>query len=360
METVMKATHLSDLTSAITSLDRVSVVLPDCTRPLPFERAMPFLERVLPNLEHWVVGLGLHRTLTDRELSRLSNLTPKTILQHNPDCCTEIDVVDGESLGVFSPLFDTDWTLSVGVIEVHQYAGVSGGYKGVVVGCGSRSLISRLHRRALVCDSNVVVGRISNNPFRAEIERLGARTPCTRCLAWVPSLQEWWYGTPNQLMVEADRYISPWSYTNQLFDGIVLNVPETKATSLYQASRAATYLALSPNPPLKDGATIVLNARMIEGIGSEIGFVNALQRFKHHWQDALLYDLSGAGAQRMWMLARLAKRFKLGVLNPEDPELFLEFGLDVVQSTEISESWPVMTDPFNQILQCSDSVMPTP
>ena len=57
------------------------------------------------------------------------------------------------------------------------------------------------------------------------------------------------------------------------------------------------------------GAKIVLDAQMPEGLGSEMGFVHALNHFSARWTEALGAELQGSGSQRMWMLARLAQRF---------------------------------------------------
>ena len=348
---VLKSKSIEHLFAEICSFDRISVVLPDCTRPLPFEKVLPILEKVFPNLEHWVVGLGLHRSLTEAERLRFQCLTTKPILEHDPDRCIDIDVVEGVSIGIFEPLLQTAWTLTVGVMEVHQYAGVSGGYKGVVVGCGSRTSIERLHRRELVCDDRVVVGAIVGNPFRAEIERLGKNTQCRFGLQWVPSLNEWWFGTPEALLAEAQTCIQPWYEVDRLYPGVVLNIPKSKGVSLYQASRAATYLALSPNPPLVERATIVLKASMVEGLGAEKGFVNALKSHKPPWETCLGKDIPGAGAQRIWMLARLANRYRLVLTGVEDPALFHEVGIPVISELEIKEEWLYLQNPFKQIPQ---------
>ena len=350
LDAVQKSASLDTLFDTILSNDVISVVVPDFTRPLPFEVVMSAVERGFPNLKHWMVGLGLHRGLTSTERNKLATLTGKPILEHDPDDCTLLSSVGDVPFGIASPLLESDWVLTVGVIETHQYAGVSGGYKGVVVGCGDRGTISRLHARDMVCHPDVQVGKILGNPFRAEIERLGQCSPCELGLMWVPSLGEWWFGTPAMLMLEADRTLSPWVPVNTLYDGVVLSVPKSKGTSLYQASRAATYLALSPHPPLVNGATIVLDAEMIEGLGAEQGFVHYLHQLDPPWSESLSMDLVGAGSQRVWMLARLAKRYKLYVSGVHDASAFKHVGIPIFNKP-IPAHWLKVTNPFEQIPQ---------
>lgn len=350
---VQKSLSLEFLLDGVLSRDKISVVLPDFTRSLPFNQLLPLVERAFPNMLHWIVGLGLHRGLTSEEFALLQSRTKRPIHQHSPDDCIPIDEVDGCALGVSRHLFESKWILTTGVIEIHQYAGVSGGYKGVVVGCGSRASIARLHGRQMVCHPEVEVGKIIGNPFRDEIERLGYLLPYTMALMWVPSLQEWWFGRPEDVLNEASVHLSPWKPVERVYDGVVLHVPAVKAVSLYQASRAATYLALSPNPPLKPGAQIVLNAQMPEGLGTEMGFVRALHNFPPPWTETLTMNLEGAGSQRMWMLARLAKRFTLSVRGVLTPEVFESIRIPV-HNGDIPSKWLQVHSPFNQIPQLAN------
>jgi nickel-dependent lactate racemase len=53
---------------------------------------------------------------------------------------------------VHRSIADAAWCVSVGVAEPHQYAGFSGGHKGVAIGCGGRATIAALHARDRVMD----------------------------------------------------------------------------------------------------------------------------------------------------------------------------------------------------------------
>ena len=73
------------------------------------------------------------------------------------------------------------------------------------------------------------------------------------------------------------RYIeqadNPWHFVQHTYKNIICPIPKAKSKSLYQASRIATYIAFSPNPPLKSNATFFIEAPLEEGLGTEIGFV---------------------------------------------------------------------------------------
>ena len=237
-------------------------------------------------------------------------------LQHDPDdvvCTTDFDGIPG---AVGRPIAEAAWALSVGVVELHQYAGFSGGHKGVSVGCGGRQTLLELHSRKRVMRPGVGLGQTENNPFRAAVDALGRAANCRLALVYVPSAKVWVAGPPEQVVREAGRLCQPWSWVDRMWPGAVLRVPPSKGISLYQASRAATYLALSPRPPVAAGGLLVLDAACEEGLGSEAGFVDALERGGPPWAELLTGPPpTGPGAQRAVMLALMARRYRIRVMG---------------------------------------------
>lgn len=302
-----------------------AVCVPDATRPLD---PHPALEALRPHIEgdlHVFVGLGLHRRMLPHERRHLEAWAPT---EHDPDDCVPTRRVHGIPGAVFRPVAACDRAIGVGVVELHQYAGVSGGHKAVAVGCGSRATLRALHHRDRVTADGVRVGHVTGNPFRAAVDALGTAARCTHALVWLPTRREWGFGAPTPLIAAAARRLAPWTAVEAAADTVVLDVPDAKASSLYQASRAATYLALSPAPPLLPGATLRLHARMPEGLGSEAGFRAALHRHRPPWT-ALLHGPppEGAGAQRAVMLALLARHYRLELWGCADPTAFHAVGL---------------------------------
>ena len=333
-----------------TTTDHVAVAVPDHTRTL---NVPDVLRHVLSHLNGEVciiVGLGLHRRMNDLELGSLLQYNP---VQHDPDDCLMVQLPTGEQVGLGREIVEADWSLSIGVAELHQYAGVSGGYKGVVVGCGARDLIADLHRRDSVCASGVCLGQVNGNPFRERIETIGAASNCVAALVYVPMVQRWLFGKPDLVTQVAAAIIRPWYWVDQPVKGVVLRVPKSKSGTLYQASRAATYLALSPHPPVREGGVVVLDASLEEGIGSEIGFVQALQREPPPWTGALSgKEPVGAGAQRIVMLAKMAHKYKLVLRNCAVPEVFTKLGLDASSVPPVvADGWLEVEQPFLRIPQ---------
>ena len=300
-----------------------------------------------------VVGLGLHRPMRAQELERIAHHQP---IQHDPDDVVPTAVVDGIQGTVARRVAEAPFSIAVGVVELHQYAGVSGGHKAVSVGCGGRVTIGELHSRSRVLQSGVGIGTIDGNPFRAAVEALGRAAGCRLALVWVPATQEWLFGSPEAVVREGLRRIQPWSFVGARAAGVVLKVPQAKACSLYQASRAATYLSESPSPAIEEGGTIVIDAACPEGLGSEAGFVRALRGCAPPWRELLSGPApKGAGAQRAVMLARLAERFHLEVQGCENPEPLVEIGISARRGVVSRPStWLVVDDPFQRLPQCVD------
>ena len=345
-----QAKELDSVLGTWTSLQKVAIIITDQTRSLDPRLALKALETRLLNVCDTIVGLGLHRPMTAEELAPLARFTPR---QHNLNALSSVALDSGAVIEYASAVAAAEWSISVGVAELHQYAGVSGGYKGIVVGCGSREFISGLHSRSVVLDPSVQFGRVEGNLFRERIDQTGRATNCALALNFVPSTGDWLFGIPDLVTRQARALIEPWIYVPERFTGIRLHCPPSKAKSFYQASRAATYLALSPNPALMEGGVIELVAECTEGLGTEQGFVRALQTVTAPWREVLIgEEPTGAGAQRILMLAKMAQRFQIRIVGCVDPVIFQDIGIEA--STEIPalpSGWFESRKPFQECPQ---------
>lgn len=293
--------------------------------------------------------------MREAELAPLAAFHP---VQHDPDTVVRTITVDGIDGAVHRRIAAADACLSVGIAELHQYAGISGGHKGVAVGCGGRATIAALHHRDRVCAPGVQLGRLRGNPFRQAIDQLGAAAGCRWALVYVPSVQQWLFGDPVDVVEEAARLLKPWRWVSQRAPGAWMRIPSAKAVSLYQASRGATYLGLSPHPPLREGATLVLDAECPEGLGAERGFVDALHAHPPPWT-ALLTGAPpvGAGAQRAVMLALLARRYPLRVVNCRRADALRAVGIDAQEAPldSVPPDWLVIDNPFDELPQLKEA-----
>ena len=329
---------------------KLVITIPDATRPLnPLPALRAIADRV-PYIEHVVVGLGLHRKMYIPE-----EWCDFPIVQHDPDDCISTKIVDGIAGYVHRSFLDGEAALSIGIAELHQYAGFSGGHKGVAVGCGGRETISTLHHRDRVLAPGVRIGSLQGNPFREAVDELGKAAGCMWALNYAPSLDKWFFGDPQQILYEIASQTQAWYPVPKCVDSVLLSVPKSKGSSLYQASRAASYLALSPHPPLNDGAVLCLEAPMEEGFGFEEGFVRALQENPYPWTNLLTgVAPTGAGAQRAVILAKICTQYQLRLYGVRNPQIFQKVGLWACsEPAPVSQIDLLVPHPFHRLPQCS-------
>jgi len=329
---------------------RLAIAIPDGTRPLNPSAALEALMERCVQVPVVIIGLGLHRPMAPHEMHSLRRFQP---VQHDPDVVVATKVVDGVPGAVSRFVAHADFSLSVGVVELHQYAGFSGGHKGVSVGCGGRETLLSLHSRERILDPKVRLGRLQGNPFRAVVDALGEAARCRWALLWSPLAKKWIFGPPQSALEVASTCISPFESVDRLFPGAVISIPPTKGASLYQASRGATYLAFSHQPPLLPGASLLLDATLQEGLGTEAGFVRALTQGQYPFGSLLKGEPpKGAGAQRAVMIARLLEKYPFWLRGCKSPEKWEKLGFRVWPSERpVPESWLKIKNPFECLPQ---------
>ena len=330
---------------------KTTIVFPDATRPLDAEAALdPTLAalRAVGAECTVLIALGLHRPMTAEERAPIQAVVDRhgvTLIEH--DAAGDLETVEADvrtpearRAGVgplparFHPaVVRAEAVLSVGLVEPHQYAGFSGGAKGIAIGCASAETISTLHGLAFLRSPEVKIGRIRDNPFQGALWRLVRDFPPLRGLMVVPPVgRETWSAFAGPLSPAYQRAVAlaaerlfqvvdaprPWMH---------VVVPEAKAQNFYQASRAATYIALVPNAAIAPQGWVVLEAACPEGLGKgpgEQSFRAALLRGPDALRKMLAEggeDLSG-GAQRAFVLTQALERMQLAVVGaPEMPEL---------------------------------------
>ncbi len=347
---VAGALALEELQSAFGGR-KTTVVFPDQTRPLSAEAvldpALAALRAVGADCTV-IIALGLHRAMTDAELEPIRTVTDRhgaRLLQHDPTgtlVTVEDDVRTPEArrAGVgplparFHPaVTGAEALMCVGLVEPHQYAGFSGGAKGLAIGCGAADTIGSMHGLAFLRSPNARIGRIRDNPFQGALWRLVRDLPPQRGLMIVPPVgRETWsaFAGPLQgayqraIALAAERLFQP---LDEPRPWMHLVVPEAKAQSFYQASRAATYVALVPNAAIVPQGWVVLDAPCPEGLGKGSGeqaFADALRRgpsaLRAGWAGGDIK--TSGGMQRAFVLLQALDRIQLAVVGaPPMPEL---------------------------------------
>ncbi|PSP67996.1 hypothetical protein BRC85_03730 [Halobacteriales archaeon QS_1_69_70] len=337
---------LSDLVSAD---DTVAIVVTDVTRATPDDVLVDVLLSELQRSGVYreqatvVVGLGLHRPMTDDELAEMLDEHADLAVNHDPDDVVEVGTVERTPVELYRRVALADVVLSTGMVEPHQYAGFSGGAKTVAVGAGGEPLIRYTHGPDLLRRPGVRLGRIDGNPFREVVDRAGDRCDLEFCLNVThgpAGILDVAAGTPRRVVETlADSARAARSVTvEDTYDAVVAGVGAPKDANLYQASRAATYVGLGAVNPLRDGGRVVIPAVLPEGAGKGTGET----RF-HEWladadDPASLYEAMRngyePGAQRAFVLARVLRDHDVSVTNSEAPGVVEECLMTATETVE--------------------------
>ena len=356
------------------------ITIPDYTRPLSIPVV---LSETLRDLRDGgrdlsrvkvMVGLGLHRPLTQGEkqpildVMRARGLDSAQLLQNSPRD-PRLICVSEEPPAYFSPeVVNASEILTIGVVEPHQYAGFSGGAKGVVIGCGGARTIQHLHSLSMLARSGVGVGITDGNPFLQTLWEIAKLLPPMQGKFWVPEANgkgRWFEGPANQAHHNACEYAKTVHFQEvEPQDWLLLKVPKSKASNFYQASRAATYAALVERPAIKPGGWIFVEASCPEGFGAGEGERAAAERARLG-VDELLRQLrspsppqTSGGAQRAYVLALALERAKIGLVGaPPIPELAL-LGIAHFDSLEgLREGSGLVVDsPFHRVPVCTSGL----
>ena len=291
-----------------------AIIVPDATRPLDLDRTVA---NCLSDDAEIIVGLGLHRRMTEAEIAPLARVCEGLpIFQSDPD--RPIDLGEYDRITV------------CGVVEPHQYAGFSGGVKGIVIGCGSREQINHMHSLDMLRRCGARVGWVDGNPFQESLwEAAEPYVDRVEAFFEVPGTGEVVAG-PVRAAFEDAVGIARRAHFRELDDPVtsmLLIVPPGKSRNFYQASRAATYVALAENPAIVSGGHLYLAADCPERIGAGSG-EQACAEAMGRGTKALLKELhdesspSRGGAQRAYVLAMALEHVNITLLGaPEMPEL---------------------------------------
>lgn len=316
-----------------------AIIVPDATRPLDIPRA---LAGIVSDDSEVLVGLGLHRPMTDAEIAPLARACPGVpVFQHDPD--RPIDLRTYERITV------------VGVVEPHQYAGFSGGVKGIVIGCGARATIAEMHSLAMLRACGARVGWVDGNPFQERLWELARDLPPIDAVFEVPGHDELVRGPVREafdtaVAVARERHFR---VLEAPVESMLLRVPPSKAGNFYQASRAATYVALAEQPALVEGGTLYIDAPCPEGMGTgsgeracaeamTLGRAELLRRLA-----ALDPPATSGGAQRAYVLAMALEHARIVLLGA--PRIGALAALGIEQADFTPDVELVVEDPFHAV-----------
>jgi len=164
---------------------RVSIAISDKTRPVPYHAVLPpLLQRlrqagVRDSSICILVGTGAHGPMSDEEMARMLPVgifDRYQVTSHDARDPATLAFVGTTSRGtpiwVNRKFLEGEFRVVVGNVEPHQFAGFSGGAKGVVVGLGGLATIQANH--AMMTHPQAELGRSTDNPVWEDIAEAGS------------------------------------------------------------------------------------------------------------------------------------------------------------------------------------------
>jgi nickel-dependent lactate racemase len=284
---------------------KVVIVTSDLTRPCPSQRLLPqVLDELaaagVPDADITVVlALGLHRPMTAAEIEAAVGhdvARRVRVLNHDPADVVRLGVTSyGTPVELFRPVVEADLRVCLGNLELHYFAGYSGGAKAILPGCASRPTVNANH--AMMARPEATAGRLDGNPVRADLEEGAAMVGVDFVLNVVVDGQHRIVGAVAGdvtaahragCQLVAERGIVPIDARA----GVVLVSAggSPKDVNLYQAQKALDNAACA----VQDGGVIVLVAECPEGLGNKT------------------FESWMAGSSPDEILARIQQEFVLG------------------------------------------------
>ena len=164
--------------------DKVAVVASDITRPCPTRGILPLVMRSLKTagVRHEnvriLIGTGTHRGHSPAEkrtlLGTYASSVPQ-VVDHRMDSAKYVGTTNrGTKVSVNPLLLDADFALAIGNVDMHYFAGYTGGYKAVIPGVAGKETIERNH--SLMTLPNAEPGVVESNPVREDLEEAGQMT----------------------------------------------------------------------------------------------------------------------------------------------------------------------------------------
>ena len=337
------------LTTLAAGARRVALAVPDASRDCPVAALLPpILERLAraglrDEQITVVVGCGLHRTTTPAEKEALVGEGVAARLRVvDAQGLSETNVPLGRAGGgpvwMDETIAGADLVVAVGIVEPHLYAGFSGGVKAVAVGCAGHQTIAWTHHPVFIDQPDVRLCRLDGNPFQEALREIAGATALRFAVNVVlgdaGGVAGVAAGDPAGVQRRlADEHGAAWiRRCERPFDLVLAGVPAPKDQSVYQASRALTYVGLSARPVVAPGGLIVCCADVPLGVGDGPGETNfgalltATERPLDLVQRGCVEPL-GPGGQRAYMMAKLMTRYRVGVAGAGDRALIESLGM---------------------------------
>ena len=168
--------------------ERVAVVFPDLTRPMPNRTVLPPLLAELARAgvpdDHITLlcATGTHRQASASEMEELVGpeiMARYAIVDHDgtSDAHVAVGVVDGTAVLLQREYVEADLRIVTGFVEPHFFAGFSGGPKAVCPGLAANTTILEAHHPRRIADARATFVTREGNPVHDFVRAAAALAP---------------------------------------------------------------------------------------------------------------------------------------------------------------------------------------
>lgn len=270
----------------------VVIVTSDLTRPVPNNLILPpllaELEKVGVKKEHItiIIGTGLHEVATLEEMKEIigDSFDELKVISH--DAWDDENLVylghttKGTPIIINKHYLEADKKILLGVIDPHQFAGFSGGAKGVSIALGGDKLVQANH--SMLIRPKATLGNMDGNPIREDIDEIGAKVGIDMIVNVILNSKKevihaiaGHYLEAHKVGVEKAQEVLQVKLEEPADLVIAGSGGFPKDINLYQAQKALLHAAIA----VKQGGTIILAAECREGVGSD-RFTNTMKESK--------------------------------------------------------------------------------
>lgn len=318
------------LSEIVKPSEKICIITSDITRPMPTKQVLPSIleELNLAGVKDeditLVFALGSHRKHTNDEMRYLAGDAIDRIncIDSDMNDCINLGTTShGTPVDIFSVVAKADRRICLGNIEMHYFAGYSGGAKAIMPGVSSRAAIQSNH--SAMVKSAARAGAIDDNPVRNDIDEVVDFVPIDFILNVVLDEKK------NIIKAVAGHHLKAHregcKFLDELYKvkiprkaDIVITTPGgyPKDINLYQAQKALD----NAKHAVREGGIIIFVAACTEGLGEHVfekwimNSTTTNQMIEDIKND---FQLGGHKAAAIALVREKAKIFVVSELNTE-------------------------------------------
>jgi len=310
---------------------RVVIIASDVTRPTPTKKLLPHVlselrKAEIPDSQITILfALGIHRPLSKSEMKELVGddvFDRYQCINHDGNNCVFVGTTPrGTRIYANKVVLSSDVRVCLGTVELHYFAGYSGGYKSLLPGVCARETIEANHK--LMLQPNAEAGRL-DSPVREDLEDAGQLIGCDFIVNVVLNAQKQIVkavaGDPIRAHREGVKVVDSMYIVliPELADVVLASAGGSpKDINLFQAQKALD----NAKHALKDGGAIILAAECPEGLGEKV-----FEHWIHEAQDKqeLVDRLDYAfeiGGHKAGILAKLTQKADVYLVSELQKEI---------------------------------------